>query len=410
MQKALFLVDSLDAQVGGSPEDVIKQMNTMKNKYLMFKDRKIAWTFDENNKKMLDGSIFLANGAMTAVFSLKLIKNETTFKVDDKTQYILRVENNTPNGGVASLTDAEMNQFITQWKMDKRKYPKNIIDIFYYGALIQNGVAIGKYTLTRRYNDESKFETLNLFQKQQFMCNMLRFLAKMKEDDIFYRDFKWWNIGFDDDINFIVLDYDFKTLLRKNHPEFIMCVNEAKKSPQTSKDINQYNHTMNYCNGTFLPYHMMNNVFDKTNPNFDKAYCVSLAMILIALFYSPTDDTKQLLTFISQHGTTIDSMVKEGQQLQQIATYIKADVNAILSNATPSFTKQECEIANMYYKTNTYEEFLAFLRVTIENLISLEYKDIMYPNRILNLFVKVMESGMPPYITQTDVENAYCTK
>lgn len=408
IKKALFLTDTIATQLGGDPTTNLEKMRTNTNNYVTFKDKKIAWIFDEHNTKTMFDSKYLGSGTYTAVFSLKLVKNETTFKqLNTNTRYILRVVDDT---------EAEIDNFIKIWQNDKQKYPKNIIDIFYHGSLILNNTAIARYVMTKHYNDDKEILKLNVFQRQIFMCNMLRFLSLMKQNNIFYRDFKWWNIGFDNtnDLNFIVLDYDSKTLLPYDDPFIVEhCINTAKM-PINENNMYRYNHNSTYCNGTYLPYFMTALVQDKVNPKLDKSYSVALAVILYLMYFKPDNDN---ITSMSDSGSdmffhvglTNDQNQKplEYRDEELYKQYRKAFDDMALE-FEPTFTENDFMVDNKYFRTNIYENFLNFLKITITNLVDVDYDVIMYPQRILKLFVRVEVGMLPNIITEDDLINAYC--
>lgn len=280
-------------QVGGAPDpkNVIRQVATMKNKYLYFDNCEKTFIFNPvaNNKNDIPGSTYLGRGTFTAVFSI-LDRNGREF--------ILRIEEQKTNN--------DLRLFIEQWKYDKRMFPKNIINIWAYGIAIVDDVVVGTYTITNKYNDYTQIEKLDLMQKNNFVYNMLVFLNKLKKNGIYYRDFKIHNIGFDDvdNLNFIVLDYDNETLMHRNSRNFIDICSSLYRIP-VNHNINalkQINKSLSVCNGS---YNLLIEQYDYPDEfkdsQFDKYYCYALAIIFTRLYFTDNADKIMFINNIIDH-------------------------------------------------------------------------------------------------------------
>lgn len=293
--RTLYISDKLcnkpTNQVGGTPdpENVIRQVANMKNKYLYFDNCDQIFTFNPvaNNKNDIPGSTYLGRGGYTAVFS---ILNE------NGKEFILRIEEQKTNN--------DLRLFIEQWKIDKNMFPKNIINILAYGIAIVDNVIVGTYTITDKYNDYPKIEKLNLMQKNEFIYNMLVFLKELKKNGIYYRDFKIHNIGFDKNLDFIVLDYDNITLMHRNSPIFINgCASLYRIPVNHDKNVlSRINSRLSICNGT---YNLLIERYDYPDEykdaHFDKYYCYALATIFTAVYFTNNTDCRMFIDSVFDH-------------------------------------------------------------------------------------------------------------
>lgn len=309
-------------QVGGAPDpkNVIRQVATMKNKYLYFDNCEKTFTFNPvaNTKNDIPGSTYLGRGTFTAVFSI-LDRNGREF--------ILRIEEQKTNN--------DLRLFIEQWKYDKRMFPKNIINIWAYGIAIVDDVVVGTYTITNKYNDYTQIEKLDLMQKNNFVYNMLVFLNKLKKNGIYYRDFKIHNIGFDDvdNLNFIVLDYDNKTLMHRNSRNFIDICSSLYRIP-VNHNINllsEINKSLSACNGS---YNLLIERYDYPDEfkdsQFDKYYCYALAIIFTQVYFTYNNDRIIFINNIIDHGK------KYTEFEQQYVTNNSVDETTIIYDNTAS--------------------------------------------------------------------------
>jgi hypothetical protein len=70
------------------------------------------------------------------------------------------------------------------------------------------------YIITKFYNtDITKFTDQ---QKYKLLINIIQMLIDIKNNNSFHADFKLENIGWDDNLNIILIDYDDKTIIPIN--------------------------------------------------------------------------------------------------------------------------------------------------------------------------------------------------
>lgn len=94
---------------------------------------------------------------------------------------------------------------------------KYLMHIYYYGTL--NIVKIGKvkpilidYIITKQYNTD--YSTFTLPQKYIFLINNVQMLLDLRKQNCFHSDYKISNIGWDDSLNIILIDYDKNTIMK----------------------------------------------------------------------------------------------------------------------------------------------------------------------------------------------------
>ena len=380
-------------QKGGNPVKIIGEVNNAVNKYIFFENCEDEFTFDDslNKKNDIIGSTYLGRGSFTSVFAIKSKSGKT---------FILRIEE--------QKTTLILNNFIKQWKEDKKMFPKNIINIYAYGIAMANNIIVGTYTITNKYNDYAKIEKLNLYQKNKFMFNMLKFLSEIKNKNIYYRDFKLFNIGFDSDLNFIVLDYDNITLVKRNDPNFINCLN-IYNIPNSSKEIiDKKNYSINVCNGTFLPLISKSDyVTDFIDFKFEKYYCIALADIMLNMYAIKNEAYLTLSTEIPLQSKVYDSVkssilnnfaeINEPMEIvggdnnskQHIQDVYLNDFKEKYNKLTFNFEKYECDIRNLYYEYNFYDDLLQFIKTTITNMVNPDSHKIMTEQQILDFFIGI---------------------
>ena len=382
-------------QKGGDPIKIITNVNNANNKYIFFENCEEEFTFDNslNSKNDIQGSTYVGRGSFTAVFAIK-DKNDKIF--------ILRIEE--------EKTMADLTTFINQWKEDKKMFPKNIIDIHAYGMATVNGVIVGTYTITNMYNDSDKILKLNLYQKNKFMFNMLSFLVELQKNDIYYRDFKLPNIGFDNDIdlNFIVLDYDNMTIIKRNNEMFKQkCIGVYNIPNSTKAQTDNNNFGVNICYGTFLPLIAKTDYPKEYNdPTYTKYYCIALSHIIFVMYHTFNSDLslifKELLeqskTFDSIKSTILNNIQKSKQKKiiggnSSLREYIQAsyltDFEHKYDKLQVNFEKNECNVYNMYHTYNFYDELKTFNKSTILNMVNPNSHLIMTEQQILDSFKSV---------------------
>jgi len=140
-------------------------------------------------------------GTYSSIYELK-----NQFNQKDNKKYILRLFDNTEIHlcGLKKIRH-EYNVFL-----------KYLMHIYYYGTL--NILKIGRvkpmlidYIITKQYNTD--YSTFTLPQKYTFLINNIQMLLDLRKQNCFHSDYKMSNIGWDDSLNIILIDYDKNTIL-----------------------------------------------------------------------------------------------------------------------------------------------------------------------------------------------------
>ena len=140
-------------------------------------------------------------GTYSSIYELK-----NQFNQKDTKKYILRLFDNTEIHlcGLKKIRH-EYNIFL-----------KYLMHIYYYGTL--NILKIGRvkpmlidYIITKQYNTD--YSTFTLPQKYTFLINNIQMLLDLRKQNCFHSDYKMSNIGWDDSLNIILIDYDKNTIL-----------------------------------------------------------------------------------------------------------------------------------------------------------------------------------------------------
>ena len=142
------------------------------------------------------------SGTYSAIYELK-----NQYNLSDNKKYILRLFDHT-------------DIHLLGLKKVRNEYDiflKYLIHIYYYGTL--HIVKIGKvkpilidYLITKKYNNDSS--TFTLSQKYKFLINNIQMLLDLRIQNCFHSDYKLSNIGWDDELNIILIDYDKNTIMK----------------------------------------------------------------------------------------------------------------------------------------------------------------------------------------------------
>ena len=198
-------------QSGGNVKEIINNIKLywdearISNQRLVIgdKDKVMFDVYAENTSDPLFGS-----GAFTAVYKLR-VKN-------DNTKYILRVYKRS---GVEHFCDDV--KIRTEYSL----FNKYLIDIFYYGILDIRGNKYD-YIITKEYNVfkfDNKGYPLESFVldsdpkkdyqlKVKLLLGNIIMLNDLYKHNYIHCDYKTPNIGWDDNFNIILIDYDIQTL------------------------------------------------------------------------------------------------------------------------------------------------------------------------------------------------------
>jgi hypothetical protein len=193
------------SQIGGRlfAPDIIKLINL--NQGLAIYD------FDDQSKKMFNfkENYSLGNGTNTVLYKIQPVSElpHEFNKYSDK--LLIRIYDDS-----AEQINLLMNENYIE---HKKRFPKNIIDIYYYGNIQINNdgnTSNVYYSITREYNIiANNFLDRSFDQSLDILKSLLTFLNELYKSNICYRDMKTENIGYDEYNNCVIIDYDSITLL-----------------------------------------------------------------------------------------------------------------------------------------------------------------------------------------------------
>lgn len=220
---------SIDMEVyfilqGGIPLNILSVINT---EYLKIKDNKyilglhptnqpskINFKFVDDASKTLKYPPAINVGGYSAIYQLK---NE--YNKQDTTKYILRLFERKSTYS----TDSNIYHMCDKKKI-KEEYTlfnKYMIDVYYYGVLKVHETNKARltnidYIITKMYNTSetveiSKFTREN---KIKFLKNNIEMLLELQKNNSFLGDYKLSNIGWDDELNIFLIDYDSDTIIK----------------------------------------------------------------------------------------------------------------------------------------------------------------------------------------------------
>jgi len=184
---------------GGNLDNVLVSISNIKNKYLEEKSNKsdkLTFQFiDEYNTQKEKNSNYLGKGVNTVVCAIKQIK--------DNNIYVIRIFER----------DLHSVQKIINhnYKNDKNNFDKAIPNIYCYGRLLNdhdtNPTKVELcYMIVDLYH--TNFNKLNFCKKIKIFVNLLELLKKAHEKNYFFWELKFDNIGYDNDYNCVMIDYD----------------------------------------------------------------------------------------------------------------------------------------------------------------------------------------------------------
>lgn len=165
----------------------------------------------------------ISTGSATAVIGLKDISENKTYK---NTNLVMRIS-----------SILELEDFMRGWRIDKMNYPKNIIDIYSYGEIF--GLSNDNksyYVMTKFYNTFTNDNLRDMTTKRRlnFVTQLLNLIEMVNSNGKYIRDLKLQNIGYDDDDNIILIDYEENTII----------------------DPSEYYDELVYLSGTYTPYNI----------------------------------------------------------------------------------------------------------------------------------------------------------
>jgi hypothetical protein len=219
---------------GGDASQILPIIHT---EYLKIKDSKyklgIKPLFESpSNKKInyeiighttiddkIDVSPALNSGKFSAIYELK-----NNYDITDTTKYILRLFNREPTYHISSSNPDGKKFHMCERKKIKEEYElfsKYLINIYQFGVFnVHEDGKVRKttmdYIITDLYNTSSntKVREFTPEQKYTFLENNIKMLLELRNKNCFLGDYKLSNIGWDDHLNIILIDYDSDTIVR----------------------------------------------------------------------------------------------------------------------------------------------------------------------------------------------------
>lgn len=213
--------------------EILLQLNTDINKFLFSRDKKYIFEFNNvKNQYYAYGSHFLSRGSNATVFSI--IDKTCNFK-----NCILKLTNEPSD---------EFLECIEKFINDKHTHTNNIMDIYLWGMLHNNiNDHIANYMIVKEYLmfTSENINTLTLEHRLNMIYDFTLFLTKLSQKNIYLRDLKIQNIGFDATNNnhkIVIIDYDNLTTLNDYDVKTLI------------KSESKYGIIM--CSGTYVPYYL----------------------------------------------------------------------------------------------------------------------------------------------------------
>jgi len=145
-----------------------------------------------------------AKGTFTAIYRLENLRNKF-----DKTKYILRIYNRNIE---LYMRDNIPSMHLLNTPKIKKEYElfsKYLIKIYHYGSIMIND-DIYDYIITHEYN--RTIDNLTNKERYTLLCNNIIMLNDLYKHKLFHADYKLANIGWDDNYNIILIDYDYGTI------------------------------------------------------------------------------------------------------------------------------------------------------------------------------------------------------
>jgi len=343
-------------QIGGLSKNILEHL---KSNYQYLKtDNGLYFRTNNKNNETNTEFKYLGVGTFTVVVGIqydKFIGIEIPKNWDDKydDKLILRI------------TEEDSSTLIeNNYNIDKPIFKNNLLDIYLYGRLKIDGIAEYYYTITREY--ETNLKKLNVYNKIKFVKSYFNVLVLANKHNIFYRDSKYENIGYDLDGNeytFIILDYDEDTLVK----------------------INTFNidTKQTFFHGTFPTYYAIKHVYiNKQNlekSKYDKLYITGMVDILNNLLYDDDVNIYKFLVSCSKFirlitNKNFSKMAKPSELIEK-----KNKINLIRYNKD-NIKLSEINLSNL--EQNITDLFKFFMKELIDDSIKENYEDIQGINLI----------------------------
>ena len=137
----------------------------------------------------------------------KIKSSYKIYSLIDNTPYILKLYE-------------RKNHFLNENKIEKEYdiFGEFLMKYYYYGKIKINGYEYN-YTISKLYS--TNFNTLSNIQKYYFLINNLKLLNKLQKNRLFHTDFKISNIGYDTNMDIVLINYDLETISEYVENEYI---------------------------------------------------------------------------------------------------------------------------------------------------------------------------------------------
>lgn len=251
-----LVINCNDSQAGGDPNANLISIHNLKFKCVTSPDKKYTFYYDQSNTKELNNSRYLGKGSNTVVMSI--IQSSGLLKLNNK-QFVMRV---------TELTD-KFN--VTKYIEDKNLVGRYIPDAYYYGILYCDAGVKLSYVIAQKCEvfTKEKIQQMVYFHKHSFLRDLLECLTVLQNNNNVLWDLKIDNVGYVDDYNCVLIDYDDKTILPATH----------------LSNVNTYYPTYIYINLISFTDKYEANVI-KNNVKLDKIPVAGLADVILSLFFT----------------------------------------------------------------------------------------------------------------------------
>jgi hypothetical protein len=130
---------------------------------------------------------------------------------------------------------------------DYELFSEYFMKIHYYGT-IRLGENEFNYIITNAYNNHKSIPNLTNDQKYKFLINNLSFLDKLQKNNMIHTNYNIENVGYDDEMNIVMTNYDLQTILKIEEGSHILKHRNILKFriELVLKFINEYTIIPNY--------------------------------------------------------------------------------------------------------------------------------------------------------------------
>ena len=317
---------------------------------------------DENKNK------YMAKGYNSVVYAIHLIKTSKFEKYINKL-VILKLFNNDVTG------------IINKYNEDIKNLPNiknNMVDILYYGQInIDNKIFY--YIITPLY--ETNLEKLKFPDKIKLAKNVIKTVKYIYDSKYIFNDLAHFNIGYDGNMNMIIIDYDTETLTKKlTYNNFSM--------PKYIIDSN--------INDLLQELHLNKEITIDTNKKLDKFYSVGVADILFHLVFVHLKNQISFYTDLLQKKKYYGSIKKDNIEHTFAVTYLS------MKNWNEIIELYENSLADCIY-SNVQDIF--YNKTTKKGLLAESYENIHSLDEISKLLDKITYSKIESYLLTDNVSN-----